>query len=197
MRRPPSTAAVLLEALVSLAVFLGVAAFVLAASRQSLEAARASALEARGTDLARSALAAIDAGLVPVSALDGGDRMMEAIGFLDPEGEADPFAPDTGRWTLDVAIDPSDLADLSLATVTATWVPPGTEAGPGGGGGFDAVAGGAGAGAAGGFAVPGPERREDRLAVTLRGLVRLADAEAWAPEDDDLLEGLPEAEDVP
>ena len=176
----------LLEALVSLAVFLSVAAFVLAASRQSLEAARAGALEARGTDLARSALAAIDAGLVPTSALDGGEAMMEAIGFLDPEAEADPFAPDTGRWELEVAIDPSELADLSLATVTATWIPPGSELGPVAGdtGPFDAASGGP----AGDDATVRPE---DSVSVTLRGLVRLSDAEAWAPEEDDLLEGLP------
>lgn len=180
-RRP--RAAVLLESIISLAIFLSVAAFVLTASRQSLESARAAALEARGADLARSALAAIDAGLVPTAALDGGDDLLEAIGFIDPDTDMDAFAPDTGRWALDVLIDPSEFAELSLATVIATWVPAGADiGGPGGGGGDPEGA-------------PEAQAGDAAVRVVLRGLVRLSDADAWAPEEDDLLEGLPAAPD--
>lgn len=142
--------AILLEAVIGLAVFLAVAAFVLAASRQSLDAARATALEARATDLARSALAAIDAGLVPAAALDGGEDLLEAIGWLEP---VDPAAADParGRWSVSVTMDPSGFAGLTMAEVVAWWSPPGLDT--------------------------APDDPEAEARVTLRGLVRLADAE--------------------
>ncbi len=141
--------AILLEAVIGLAVFVAVAAFVLAASRQSLDAARTTALEARSTDLARSALAAIDAGLVPAAALDGGDDLLEAIGWLEPE---DPAAvdPDRGRWSVAITMDPSGFAGLTMAEVVAWWSPPGLDT--------------------------QPDDPDAAARVTLRGLVRLADA---------------------
>lgn len=146
---PRRRGAILLEAVIGLAVFLAVAAFVLAASRQSLEAARAGGLEARSTDLARSALAAIDAGLVPNAALDGGDDLLEAIGWLEP---GDPAADDParGRWSVAVTMDPSGFAGLTMAEVVAWWSPPGMQT--------------------------EPDDPEAEARVTLRGLVRLADA---------------------
>lgn len=172
----PRRGAVLLEAIISLAIFLAVAAFVLTASRQSLEATRMASLEARGADVARSALAAIDAGLVSTAALDGGDELLEAIGAIDPADELDTFASETGRWQLDVVIDPSEFTGLSLATVTAAWVAAGTD-----GGGLSEV---------------GAET-DATVSIVLRGLVRLNDAEDWDPAEDDLLEGLPGAGGAP
>ena len=153
MSRSPR-GAILLEAVIALAIFLAVAAFVLAASRRSLGVARAAALEARSTDLARSALAAIDAGLVPTAALDGGDGLLEAIGWLDPEdaaADAAGFDAGRGRWSVEVTMDPSGFAGLTMAEVVAWWSPPGMDT--------------------------APDDPEAEARVSLRGLVRLADAE--------------------
>lgn len=175
-------AGVLLETLVALAVFVTVGAFILAASRGSLGAARVAGLESRGADLAASALAAIEAGLVPVSALSGGDRLLVAMGFEEPGAASDFFDAETGSWTLEVEQEPAGIGDLTLIAVTAVWTEAGADAFVGVG---PETAGDAGANDAGaGF-------NDGTVRVTVRGLVSLADVERWAPEEDELLEGLP------
>ncbi|MFK7960526.1 MAG: hypothetical protein AB8G96_08365 [Phycisphaerales bacterium] len=163
---------ILLETLIALAVFVATASFVLAASRQSLTSARVAALESRATDVARSALAAIEAGIVPRSALDGGDALLEIIGPV--RGAPGPDAPDDGggRWELDVQTDPTEFGDLMLITVTARWLEPGATAG--------------GPDVEGTIAAPA----DAAVAVTLRGHAMLSDDEAWAPELDEALDGL-------
>lgn len=167
---------ILLETLVALAVFVATASFVLAASRQALTSARVAALESRATDVARSALAAIEAGLVPRSALDGGEGLLEIIGPV--RGAPGPDAADdgAGRWELDVATEPTEFGDLVLVVVTARWMVPGADA-----------AGPAAAVDADG-AIPLPA--DAVVAVTLRGHAMLSDDQAWSPETDEVLDGL-------
>jgi type II secretory pathway pseudopilin PulG len=165
--RPAARAGVLLEVLVSLALFAVAAAFALSASRSVIESVRRSRLQQRAADIARSKMTELEAGLTPLSALRGGMRSAGTPAGPDGSGpgpdESLAAGPD---WELDVAVRRTEFRGLSLIELTVSEAAPSGRIAP---------------------------AHDARVRYTLRQLVRLSDIEPSAFEPDDLLRGLPEA----
>ncbi|MFM1867964.1 MAG: hypothetical protein RL591_1372 [Planctomycetota bacterium] len=64
---------ILLELLLAIALFVGGAVLVLGAMRSAVDGARRADLRARAMDLAQSRIAELDAGLIAIGDLDGGE----------------------------------------------------------------------------------------------------------------------------
>jgi len=113
-------AAVLLELIVSLALFVAAGMAVLTVTRHAVGSIERTRLQQRAGDHARSAMALLEVGLASPESLDG-----SAPTWLD-RGEFDESAP-VSPWTIEVETEPSAYTDLTLVTVTAVHEPtPGT-----------------------------------------------------------------------
>lgn len=106
--------ALLLEALIALAVFVGAGLAVMAVLDQSTEAMIRARDLRQACDLASSALARMEAGIDTAETLDGPVPDWEGLsdGGVIQAGAG-------GRWEIDVATEPSAFAGLTRVTVTA------------------------------------------------------------------------------
>lgn len=120
MRRHRSPAGgVLLEVVVALAIFIGAALAVMACVDRAADSLERTRGMQRAADLARTAMAQLEAGLVmpttlngPVPALDGLDRSgLPYSGGASGEGES--------GWELEISTEPSDFGSLTKVMVTA------------------------------------------------------------------------------
>ena len=156
---------VLFEILLSVALFVGAATFALGAMKSVFSALDRTRREQEALDLARSALAELEAGLTTTADLRGdGPRSVGSMKANDRR-RLDPAAA-TSRWVFDLDTQRTEFAGLSLVELT---VSEGTEDGP-------------------------DPSSPQGISVTIRQLMPLRESEAEAYEQDDLLEGLPEME---
>jgi hypothetical protein len=157
---------VLFEIVLSVAIFVGAATFVLAASRNVVDALDRAQREQEAMDIARSKLAEIEAGLTVVADLR--DGRLDRVGSIELEPlrlrRDDTTTP---PWTIDVQTGRTDYADLTLVEITVAEDVPGLP----------------------GMIEPGAPTP---ISVTLRQLIRLREDDPELFETDDLLEGLPE-----
>lgn len=114
-RSPSRRAAVLLEALLAIALFVGAAAFTLAATRSALQAVDRHRRSLEAVDLARSKMAELEAGLIALEDLRGGDD--DGVGSA---GRAGPSrdASESPRWQTSVKTQRSEFTGLTLVELT-------------------------------------------------------------------------------
>jgi type II secretory pathway pseudopilin PulG len=125
------TGAVLLEVVVAVAILLMASITILGAVNQGVRSMERSRLAARAADLARSAMAEIEAGIATPESLSGpvqeqppppGSGDQEGTGVNAPGGDALPR--DTG-WELEIDVSPSPFAGLAKVSILAIKRPPG------------------------------------------------------------------------
>ena len=110
----------LLEVMLSIALFVGAAAFCLAASRSLFSSLDRAGRRHRAADLARSKLAELEAGLTSIQDLRGewrgdvGSRTRDATSLGDT-------AP--AHWQMDVRTVPSPYRGLALVELTVSEEP--------------------------------------------------------------------------
>jgi len=92
--------AVLLELMVSVAIFVAAGLTILATVRQGMDSVERARVLEHGADLARTAMSEIEAGIALPESLDG------------PVGRA-------GVWSLDIVVNPSEFTGLSVVLITA------------------------------------------------------------------------------
>ena len=106
---------ILLEVLLSLALFVAAAALVNASMRQALGTTERARLEATGTDLARSVLSLLEAGVLELNAVAGPVPEWTGSGYWSMPGDADGLGTPTGAmpsgWTIEIATGATE--DLS------------------------------------------------------------------------------------
>lgn len=103
----------LLEVVVALAVFVSVGLSVSVAMRTGLGTAIDLRNQAIATDIARSAIAQVRAGISDPDSLDGAvplDEHFDAEEFRD--------SPEDSLWTREIGVERSGFTGLSLVTVT-------------------------------------------------------------------------------
>jgi len=118
-------AALLLEVLLALALFVMTALAILSIVRDAVGRLESARERLEAADLARSAMAAIEAGLYRPAALNGpvpveglfaeDDQDSGAVPASSPIGEAGADRP---SWTLEIDTQPSEFPGLSLVTVS-------------------------------------------------------------------------------
>lgn len=111
-------AAVLMEVMLSLSIFIGSALAILGAMASAAESLESSRLRQRAMDLARSAVAKIEAGIETAETLNGPvpqwrDEESSAVGFDDE-------LPPPSGWELSIVTSPFGAGELTLVEVTAT-----------------------------------------------------------------------------
>ena len=157
---------ILLEVLVSLALFVGAAAFALGATRSVLSSIDRARREAMAIDLARAKMAELEAGLITLSDLREASSGVDAVGSFDEfMGEETYDRPSaTPGWIIDVSSERSGFTGLTLVELTVSED------------------------------VPEPTEEDVRLiSYTLRQLVALRDEVGEEEyETDEMLRGLPE-----
>ena len=156
----PRRGAIMLELLVSVALFVGAASVALSTSAHALRSVERSNREQYALDLARSKLAELEAGLITLADLREGD--IDSVGSieLDPvRTAAAPYAA-VDEWRVDVQTSRSEFRGLSLVEVTISAE-----------------------------AAAGSRREEPEISITLRQLMRLRADDADEYEADDLLDG--------
>lgn len=130
MSRSHARAALLLEALVSLAILVTISMAISAVVRDSSDRLIGVGDEAVAADLARSALAQIEAGIAapealngPVPAWDPGEAMAELGDEIGPRSsdqiELSSGATEPSGWALEIETQPSPYDGLTLVSVTA------------------------------------------------------------------------------
>ncbi len=156
--------AVIFEVMLSVALFVGAAAFALGASKSVFTALDRARRQHEAVDLVRSKLTELEARMINLADLRG--QEVQSVGSIESFGSdrLDPQAHTT-RWVLDVKTQRTQFTGLTLVELSITEVRD-----------DDRTAG----------AAP--------TTVTIRQLMPLRDAEVDAYEQDDLLEGLPEVE---
>jgi type II secretory pathway pseudopilin PulG len=106
--RAPGRGAVLLELLLSIAIFAAAATFTLSALGSALDGVRRAELRARAADLAESRLAELEAGLV-------------AIGDLGAEASATPGNPaDSDELAVAMTVVTGEASGLARVKATVT-----------------------------------------------------------------------------
>lgn len=125
--------AVLLEVVVAVAILLMAAITITGAVSQSFRVMERSRLELRAADLARSAMAEIEAGIATPEALNGPVHE-EPLAVVDEEGKGagsgvnapggDALRRETG-WELEIVVTPSPFRSLSKVSISAICRPPG------------------------------------------------------------------------
>jgi hypothetical protein len=151
-------AGILLEVMLSMAIFIAAAAFILAATGNVFRGLDHSMRQQQAMDLARSKMAELDAGLISIMDLRG--QTIRAVGSIDELAGRDDDYINGPRWIAEITTQRTGHRDVTLIELTV---------------------------------------REDRdadvaISFTLRQLVRLREQDPEAYEEDDLLEGLPDAE---
>jgi hypothetical protein len=155
----------LFEVMLSVALFVGAAAFCLGATRSVFGALDRAKRQQEAVDLARSKLAELEAGLITLGDLR--DEWSGAVGSFESDEELD--APGRRpRWSFDVKTSRTEFRGLTLVELTVAE-PPELEG--------DRLS-----------------AETTNPSVTLRQLVALRAEDVEAYEVDELLEGLPEVE---
>ena len=110
---------ILLEVLLSLALFVGAATLALGASRSVLGAIDRSTRRALAADLARSKLAELELGLTTIAELRESAEGIDRVGSLEQFG--DPGAGGASDvWIIDVVTTPSEYTGLTLVELTVS-----------------------------------------------------------------------------
>lgn len=107
----------LLEVMVALAIFIAAALTILGAVGDASESLESSRLKQRATDLARSAIAKIEAGIETAETLNG-----PVPEWRDEEASSAAFEdelPPPSGWELAVVTTPFGAGDLTMVEVTA------------------------------------------------------------------------------
>jgi hypothetical protein len=103
---------ILLEVLLSVALFVSAAALVNASVRQALGTVQRATLEAKGTDLARSVLSLLEAGALEINAVAGPVPEWTGSGYWSLPGDADSAGSGVGAvpngWSIEVTTGASD-----------------------------------------------------------------------------------------
>jgi hypothetical protein len=125
MRRPgrnTADGAVLLEAVIAVAVLLMAAITILGAVSQGMVVMERSRLALRAADLARSAMAEIEAGIATPETLNGPVRAEAPPAATDDDGPppefSDSLPPETG-WELEIGVSPAPFTGLTKVTIQA------------------------------------------------------------------------------
>ncbi len=123
-QRPTTTApdrrgALLLEVLLSIALFAGASAFALGAVRSVFDALDRAKRQQEAVDIATSKMAELEAALITVRDLRS--EWMGQIGTYEPDLEFDA-SNNSLRWEIDVQTYPSEFAGLNLVELTVTEV---------------------------------------------------------------------------
>jgi len=105
----------LLEVMLALALFIGAGAAVLSIVGQSVGSLKATRERQHAVDLARSAMAELEAGIKSAEVLNGPVMRWQEQG---EEAGSDGASGDSG-WELHVETQPTSFAGLSLVTITA------------------------------------------------------------------------------
>ena len=114
---PQRRGALLLEVLLSIALFAGAAAFALGASRSVFDALDRGRRQQEAVDIARSKMAELEAGFITVRDLRS--QWTGEIGSFQPDLDFD--ARHSGlRWTIEVQTFPSEFGGLNLVELTVT-----------------------------------------------------------------------------
>ncbi len=117
LTRKPRRGALLLEVLLSIALFAGTAAFTLGAANSVFDALDRAKREQEAIDIARSKMAELQTGMITVRDLRS--EWSGDIGSFQPEVDFDSF--DSGlRWTIDVQTSPTEFTGLSLVELTVS-----------------------------------------------------------------------------
>ncbi len=117
---------ILFEVMLALALFVGAAAFTLAAVRSVARTLERSRLEQEAVDLARSKLAELEAGVTTLAGLRGES---DNVAAEDANASDVDEAAAPPRWRIDVSVGRSEFTDLSLVELTVIEiVPPEVEA---------------------------------------------------------------------
>ncbi|MCP3904423.1 MAG: hypothetical protein GY715_12415 [Planctomycetes bacterium] len=112
---------ILLEVLLSLALFVAAAAFALGATRSVVGTLDRSRREALAVDLARSRLAELEAGIVTLAELRDDAEGLSRAGSVEAFGEE---ADDGGRrWEIDVTTERTEFTGLVLVELTVREAP--------------------------------------------------------------------------
>jgi Tfp pilus assembly protein PilV len=115
--------ALLLEALLSLALFSMTALAVLSIVRQSIGRLEDAELRLEAADLARSAMSVIEAGLVEPAAIAGPVPEGGLLAEADADSGGVDMNPDIdSEWLLDIETEPSAFDGLTEVAVTARRV---------------------------------------------------------------------------
>lgn len=125
-------AAVLLELVLSLAVFLGAALALTRVLTLSVNAMQRAEHQGRAVDLARSAMALIEAGVYQPEALQG-EAAPELLGAAADASAGPGFGAALGggtaaTWRLDIETERSSFPGLTLVAITATRETPSGDA---------------------------------------------------------------------
>ena len=175
MRRPNSrlrNASVLLELLISLALFVGAASITLGVLRNVLDRLDRAERQTQAIDLARAKMAELEAGLTSLADLRQDADGVESVGsteLIDQEFGAGGLGDETALpWVIDVESSPSAYPGLTLVELT---VREDVELGV-----FD-------------------DAEQSVVSFTLRQLIALREEEAEEFEEDELLRGLPDVEE--
>ena len=116
---PDCRGALLLEVLLSIALFAGASAFALGAVRSVFDALDRAKRQQEAVDIATSKMAELEAALITVRDLRS--EWMGQIGTYEPELEFD--ASNNSRyWEIDVQTYPSEFTGLNLVQLTVTEV---------------------------------------------------------------------------
>ncbi len=105
---------ILLEVLLSIALFVGAGSFALAATKSVFHALQRAKGQQQAVDLARSKLAELEAGLTSLADLR--DEWSGAVGSFEP---ADPDQVET-TWVFDVETSRTEFRGLTLVTLTVS-----------------------------------------------------------------------------
>lgn len=155
---------ILFEVLLSIAVFVGGASFVLAAASSTLDAQHRALRDQQAADLAASLMAELQTGALSITELrEGLPRQVGSFeGFREQVEQR--MASGAEGWSVEINTQRSEYPGLTLVELT--------------------VSGGMDGGAAG-------SNEQSTTRYTLRQLVRLRGADAEEFRTDELLEGLP------
>ncbi len=121
-QRPRTTAparrgALLLEVLLSIALFAGASAFALGAVRSVFDELDRAKRQQEAVDIATSKMAELEAALITVRDLRS--EWMGQIGTYEPDLEFNA-SNDSRYWEIDVQTYPSEFAGLNLVELTVT-----------------------------------------------------------------------------
>ncbi len=158
--------ALLLEVMLSIALFVAAASFCLVATRSLFSALDRAERRQFVIDLARSKMTELDAGLISIQSLRG--EWSGAVGSRPREESLEDEPGNARRLEIDVTTSRTEFQGLSLIELTVTEIPDD------------------------GSVVD----ESNTISFTLRQLVALREADADAYELDDLLEGLPDPAEI-
>ena len=116
---PKRRGALLLEVLLSIALFAGASAFALGAARSVFDALDRAQRQQEAVDIAMSKMAELEAALITVRDLRS--EWMGQIGTYEPHLDFD-VSDSSLRWEIDVQTYPSEFAGLNLVELTVTEV---------------------------------------------------------------------------